>query len=95
VIQLDNATPIILNRERSDKTSANKTYGFCLQIQAVSGALIPYIELQPKEGKMPLRSIRFGPSLEPDRTENALRLFLAGCGHEKVEINGSDLPVIL
>jgi hypothetical protein len=47
------------------------------------------------EGKMPLRSIRFGPSLAPNRTENALGLLLAGYGYEKVEVTGSDLPVIL
>lgn len=59
------------------------------------GSLVPYLELHPGEPKIPLKSIRFGPSLERKRVETPLRLLLSSCGFGEVSIEGSDVPVIL
>jgi DUF2971 family protein len=59
------------------------------------GSLVPYLELRPGAPTIPLRSIRFGPSLERKRVETPLRLLLSSCGFGPVDIEGSDLPVVL
>ena len=59
------------------------------------GHLVPYIELRPKAGKLPLTSIRFGPSLDFRRYEDPMRLYLANTGFTGIGVGGSDLPVIL
>jgi hypothetical protein len=87
--------PSLIRDQGQPKLPKAERTGSPFKFRQFRGALIPYIELLPMEGKMPLRSIRFGPSLAPNRTENALGLLLAGYGYEKVEVTGSDLPVIL
>jgi len=59
------------------------------------GSLIPYLELHPTDDKIPLKSVRYGPSLVGNRVEGPLRLLLADCGFTNVEVTGSELPVIL
>ena len=59
------------------------------------GSLVPYLELCPGARTIPLKSIRFGPSLERKRVETPLGLLLSSCGFGPVNIEGSDVPVIL
>lgn len=59
------------------------------------GSLVPYLELLPRAEKIPLRSVRYGPSLEGSRVENPVRMLLAGCGFQRIGVTGSELPVIL
>jgi hypothetical protein len=60
------------------------------------GVLVPFIELRPEEGdRLPILSIRYGPSLDELRTELALEGFLSQCGYPRVRIFGCDMPVIL
>ena len=65
------------------------------KFRASRGSLIPYLELLPRDMKIPLRSIRYGPSLDGSRVENPLRMLLAASGFTNVQITGSELPVIL
>jgi hypothetical protein len=65
------------------------------KFRASGGHMLPYIELEPANGKLPLTSLRFGPSLDFKRYEDPTRLLLAMRGFHDVEVIGSDLPVIL
>ncbi|HVM76461.1 MAG TPA: DUF2971 domain-containing protein [Candidatus Saccharimonadales bacterium] len=60
-----------------------------------NGYMIPYIVLKPTAARLPVVSIRFGPSMDFRRYENSTRLFLADAGYPQVDLTGSDLPVIL
>jgi len=44
---------------------------------------------------LPIRAIRYGPSLMKNRVEAPLGLLLEACGFGGVRITGSDLLVIL
>jgi hypothetical protein len=88
------ATAQVKAQVKARARKSNPT-GSPFKFRQFRGSLIPYIELHPKEGKMPLRSIRLGPSLETERTGNALELLLATCGYKNIDVQGSDLPVIL
>lgn len=67
------------------------------------GIAVPYIKLIPRQGpslpgkpNFPLRSVRFGPTLNRAKGESALRLLLEMNGFESnIEIVGSDIPVLL
>jgi hypothetical protein len=66
-----------------------------LKFRVSRGSLVPYLELLPKEGKIPLKSVRYGPSLEGSRVENPVRMMLTVNGFPDVDVTGSKLPVIL
>jgi hypothetical protein len=59
------------------------------------GFLIPYLELRPINEHLPLKSVRFGPSLDPIRAGNSVRMLLVTCGFREVKVSGSEIPVIL
>jgi hypothetical protein len=59
------------------------------------GSLVPYIELLPKRERIPLVSVRYGPSLEPGRTRNSVDMLLAASGFHDIRVVGSDIPVTL
>jgi hypothetical protein len=61
------------------------------------GLLIPYFELRPTDNShlLPIDSIRYGPTLERRRTENALGFFLIQQGYKNVRLDGSYIPVRL
>jgi hypothetical protein len=65
------------------------------QFRQSGGYVVPFIELGSKKEKLPLASVRFGPSLDFKRYEDSIRMLLAYEGFSKVELNGSELPVIL
>jgi hypothetical protein len=65
------------------------------QFRVAGGYVLPFVELKPMKGKIPLTSIRFGPSLDFDRYQNPLYILLARNGFTNVQLNGSGLPVIL
>ncbi len=58
------------------------------------GYLVPYIELRPGHKKLPLASVRFGPSLVASRCEDPLRMLLAANDFRDIQVVGSELPVI-
>jgi hypothetical protein len=76
------------NEQRSNLTSP-------IKFRRSRGSLVPYLELRPKEPKLPLRSIRYGPSLQASRVENPLKMFLSSYGFSEVTVTGSEMPVIL
>lgn len=61
--------------------------------------VIPYVAIPiGKKGKgaarIPIREVRFGPTLEPNLTERSLKLFLEHCGYDlrRVKISQSGVP---
>lgn len=65
------------------------------RFRSAGGYVVPFINLKPRDGKLPLASIRFGPSLNFNRYEDPMRLYLAAHGYSGVDVSGSGLPVIL
>jgi hypothetical protein len=63
--------------------------------QTSGGYVVPFTKLKPIKGKLPLASVRFGPSLDFTRYKMPAVQFLASNGYSDVELNGSDLPVRL
>jgi hypothetical protein len=63
--------------------------------RASRGIIVPYVLLAPSDGKLPITQIRLGPSIERERVQNSLTLFLATNGFQNVHVDGSDIPVIL
>jgi DUF2971 family protein len=55
--------------------------------RATAGHIVPYTELDftrksgEHKGKLPIKTIWYGPTLNPDATERALRLLLESCGY--------------
>jgi hypothetical protein len=66
------------------------------QFRLAGGYVVPFIELKPREGKIPLTSVGFGPSLDFKRYQDPVRQLLAVKGFsDDIQLTGSDLPVIL
>jgi|HubBroStandDraft_6_1064221.scaffolds.fasta_scaffold238558_2 hypothetical protein len=59
------------------------------------GIVVPYVRLLAIEDRLPIRRIRFGPSLEPKRTKASVEALLEAHGFRDVEVDGSDIPVKL
>jgi hypothetical protein len=60
------------------------------------GMVVPFICLEPVENELlPIRSVRYGPSLDKHKTEHGLMMFLSEFRHKDVKVFGSDMPVIL
>jgi hypothetical protein len=57
------------------------------------GVLIPYVKLLPLSGKLPITSIRSGPTLDSSRAGFSLRTLLGANGFPEVRIEGSGIPV--
>jgi hypothetical protein len=69
--------------------------GAGLYLRADRGMMVPYVKLVPTDGQLPIRSIRFGPSLDKSRAAFSVKLLMALHEYERVEILGSDIPVLL
>jgi hypothetical protein len=76
---------------RPDKVSCDESIKF----RTLRGSLIPYVELSPRRAKLPISSVYFGPSLEPSRTKKPIEMLLRANGFGSLEVNGTDIPVIL
>lgn len=60
------------------------------------GMLTPYIELTPQSGTLlPINSVRYGPTLDKKRVENALTVLFRKHGYSGIQFHGSDIPVRL
>lgn len=66
-----------------------------VKFRPLRGGLVPYVELSPRSSKLPIASIYFGPSLEPNRTKRPLELLLRANGFGELPVKGADIPVIL
>jgi len=61
--------------------------------RATSCHVVPYVRLGVgRQKRLPLREIRFGPTLEPKLTERSIRLLLEHHGYKKVGIKSSKVP---
>jgi len=72
-----------------------------LRFRSASGELIPYRpthiydEVETREPTLPLRSIRFGPMLEPERTRSTIRLMLQQIAADRHTITvNAHIPVL-
>ena len=66
------------------------------QFRESGGYLLPYIELKPKDARIPLTSINFGPSLDFERYQNPVLQLLtirrvSRCQSERFEAAGNSL----
>ena len=59
------------------------------------GLLIPYIKLMPLSGKLPVASIRSGPSINVTKAEASIRLMMRQHGFADIDFRGSAIPVII
>lgn len=82
---------LIAFRETENPAEQGTTFKF----RGSRGFLIPYLELGPTSEHLPLKSVRFGPSLDPIRAGNSVRMLLGTCGFRDVKVSGSEIPVIL
>src|SRR5262245_9298739 len=86
----------IMNRSDTEKR---------VRFRPGANRLIPYIEvdfanLKPvapyqQTGKIPIREVFHGPTLNPDLSVRALQLLLAKHGHVDAEVKGSRIPLRL
>jgi hypothetical protein len=65
-----------------------------LYFRSSNGTLVPYIKLIPLRGKLPISSVRLGPSLSK-RAEAAVQMMLNANGYSTVTVHSSDIPVLL
>ena len=65
-----------------------------VHLRSARGLLVPYVKLAPTTDKLPIASVRFGPSLEKSRAENSLTMLFRKWQYENVIIRGSDIPVV-
>jgi hypothetical protein len=64
------------------------------------GAIVPYVELDlravhgPAPGRVPIRTITYGPTLEPSTSDRALKMLCAtaGYGESEVTVRQSSIP---
>lgn len=66
-----------------------------LYFRAARGIVIPYVRLLPVEDRLPIRRIRFGPTLDPKRAHASVELLLEANGFRDVKVDGSEIPVRL
>src|ERR1700688_9574 len=59
------------------------------------GLIVPYLKLVPLNGKLPIVSVRSGPSVDSYRAQVSVRMLLEQHGFSGVELLGSDIPVKL
>jgi hypothetical protein len=86
----------IMNRSETEKR---------VRFRSRASKLVPYIEvdfsnLQPvppyqQHGKIPIREVFHGPTLNPDLSVRALQLLLAKHGYADAEVKGSRIPLRL
>jgi hypothetical protein len=70
-----------------------------IRFRSSGSKLIPYIELDfsqfQQAGKIPIRCVFHGPTLNPDLSVRVLRLLLAKHGYSEAEVLGSKIPLRL
>jgi hypothetical protein len=60
------------------------------------GIFVPYVKLVPAgQNKLPIRCIRFGPSLDKAKSEVSIGMFLEANGFQGVTLAGAEIPVLL
>jgi hypothetical protein len=59
------------------------------------GLLVPYLKLVAPTGKLPIVSIRSGPSIDRARAEASVRLLLREYDFRDVAFSGSEIPVLM
>jgi hypothetical protein len=59
------------------------------------GLLIPYLKLMPVSGKLPIASVRSGPSIDATKAEASIRLMMRQHGFADIAFMGSAIPVII
>jgi hypothetical protein len=80
--------------DKSEKVDAVRKI---VRLRASSRGLVPYIELGARDSTaaLPIDSVRFGPTQNPDLAQSATRLLLDSKGLQTVRVEGSSIPVIL
>jgi hypothetical protein len=66
-----------------------------MKFKASRGVPSPYIELRPEGDLLPITSVRYGPTLEKKRVEQALDVFFEKHGYSQIKVDGSEIPVRL
>lgn len=56
-------------------------------------SLVPYIELTPTEGKLPITEVLCGPGGHHQLTAKAVDLLMAATDHKGVKVSNSDVPL--
>lgn len=56
-------------------------------------SLVPYIELTPTEGKLPISEVLCGPGGHHQLTAKAVELLMAATDHKGVKVGNSDVPL--
>jgi hypothetical protein len=64
-----------------------------LKFRASRGVPMPYIELLPEGKLLPIKSVRYGPTLERKRVEHSLGMLFRKHGYPEMRIEGSQIPV--
>jgi hypothetical protein len=59
------------------------------------GILVPYLRLVPLAGKLPIARIRSGPSIDRARASASVRQLLREYSFPEVEVDGSEITVLL
>ena len=95
VVRYDFRRDFLSSQPTQAKTQKGASADHLFKFRSTGGSIVPFVELKPTKGKLPLRTIRFGPSLDFKRHEDSMRLFLAAHGFSSVDISGSGLPVVL
>jgi hypothetical protein len=67
-----------------------------LRFRTTKGNIIPYVELRPRGGELlPVRSVRYGPTLRQKQALNALSLLFHQKGYPDIKFEGADIPLVL
>jgi hypothetical protein len=74
--------------------------GKIVRFRGSSRGLIPYIHLEcnptaNRSSTLPIDSVRFGPTQTPDLAQNVTRMLLDAHGFQTVQVDGSNIPVII
>ncbi len=81
--------------KRNDFFSETYSHREKLRFRAGRHCLVPYIELRPNEGKLPLSEIVCGPGGHHKLTSKAVELLLAANGFGDVSVRNSAVPLVL
>lgn len=66
-----------------------------LHFRTKRGLIVPYIKLQPAQGPLQVSSITIGPTLDKKKAQPGLGKLLEANGFRDVQIDGSEIPVVL
>jgi hypothetical protein len=68
-----------------------------VEFKTARGMIVPYIKLFPSSTneKLPIASVRLGPSLDLLRAKTPLELVFRSYGYGDAQISGSEIPVLL